>query len=85
MLKHEVIVEPQAATPDRQAALGWLDRSWSLARPWGSGGVYPNFPDPALPSWKRAYHSENYGRLVRLKGAYDPTGFFRFRQAVPLA
>jgi hypothetical protein len=51
-------------------------------RPWGSGGVYPNFPDPDLTDWARAYHGTNLERLVRLKERYDPEGFFRFHQAV---
>ncbi|MGE5136838.1 MAG: BBE domain-containing protein [Gemmatimonadota bacterium] len=49
---------------------------------WGSGGVYPNFPDPGLPDWPRAYHGANYARLQRVKARYDPDCFFRFHQAI---
>jgi hypothetical protein len=52
-------------------------------RPWGSGGVYPNWPDPDLADWARAYHGENLDRLVEIKARYDPEGFFRFHQSVP--
>jgi hypothetical protein len=66
-----------------EAARGWLGRSWGLVRPWGSGGVYPNFPDPDLEAWPRAYHGANLERLRDLKQRYDPDGFFRFRQSIP--
>ena len=42
---------PPLAWTESRAARGWLDRSWALVHPWGSGGVYPNFPDPDLPDW----------------------------------
>jgi hypothetical protein len=51
--------------------------------PWGSGGVYPNFPDPDLQDWAHAYYGTNYDRLRRVKAAYDPDGFFRFHQSLP--
>ena len=55
-----------------------------LVHPWGSGGVYPNFPDPDLQNWAYAYHGTNYDRLRRVKAAYDPDDFFRFDQSLPL-
>lgn len=83
LLLHAAVVEPDAPSAEREAARGWLSRSWATARPWGSGGVYPNFPDPDLEGWARAYHAGNLERLVRVKGRYDPEGFFRFHQSVP--
>ena len=50
--------------------------------PHGSGGVYPNFPDPDLPGWEQAYHGSNYGRLVQVKRTYDPDGIFAFPQSI---
>jgi hypothetical protein len=45
--------------------------------------VYPNFPDPDLKDWARAYYGGNYDRLLRVKARYDPDDFFRFRQSLP--
>ncbi len=82
LLKQAATVEPDASSAQRQAAKHWLARSWALVHPWGSGGVYPNFPDPDLEDWAHAYYGGNYDRLVRVKARYDPTGFFRFQQSL---
>jgi FAD/FMN-containing dehydrogenase len=50
--------------------------------PWGSGGVYPNFPDSDLQDWPHAYYGRNYDRLLRVKAKYDPDNFFRFHQSL---
>ena len=63
----------------------WQDRSWRLAHPYASGGVYVNFPDPALTNWAAAYHGTNYPALVKVKRTYDPEEFFHFPQSVPAA
>jgi FAD/FMN-containing dehydrogenase len=83
LVQHLVQVGADAAPAERGAARDWLARSWALVHPWGSGGVYPNFPDPDLQDWARAYHGTNYDRLRRVKVAYDPGGFFRFHQSLP--
>jgi FAD/FMN-containing dehydrogenase len=83
LLKQAVVVDPDASTAEREAARRWLARSWASTRPWGSGGVYPNFPDPDLEDWAHAYHGANFERLVRVKGRYDPDDFFSFQQSLP--
>nr|WP_242504330.1 FAD-binding oxidoreductase [Promicromonospora panici] len=83
LVKHAVVVEGDASRDEREEARAWLHRSWGIVHPWGSGGVYPNFPDPDLPSWARAYHGPNFERLRQVKAAYDPDGFFRFPQSIP--
>jgi FAD/FMN-containing dehydrogenase len=82
LLKHAVEMDPATSASEREAARCWLGRSWATVRPWGSAGVYPNFPDPDLTDWAHAYHRSNYGRLVRVKRRYDPDDFFRFHQAL---
>jgi FAD/FMN-containing dehydrogenase len=83
LIQHLVEVGADAAPAERDAARDWLARSWALVHPWGSGGVYPNFPDPDLQDWASAYHGTNHDRLRRVKAAYDPDGFFRFHQSLP--
>jgi FAD/FMN-containing dehydrogenase len=82
LIQHLVEVAADAEPAERGAARDWLARSWALVHPWGSGGVYPNFPDPDLQDWARAYHGTNYDRLRRVKAAYDPGGLFRFHQSL---
>lgn len=60
----------------------WVRRSWALAHRWGSGRVYPNFPDPELTDWAEAYHGSNHARLARAKRHYDPDALLHFPQSV---
>lgn len=83
LLKHDVTIGPGAAAAQRRSARDWLARSWALVHPWGSGRVYPNFPDPELDDWAAAYHATNLDRLMRIKAAYDPDNVFRFHQSLP--
>jgi FAD binding domain len=46
MVEHVEMVDPNAPGAERRAASEWLIRSWASLHPWGSGRVYPNFPDP---------------------------------------
>jgi FAD/FMN-containing dehydrogenase len=83
LLKHAVVLDPDAPTSEWEAAWRWLARSWASVHPWGSGRVYPNFPDPDLEDWAHAYYGTNYDRLVRVKSRYDPDDFFPFQQSLP--
>lgn len=60
----------------------WVDRSWLIAHADGSGGVYPNFPDPHLDDWATAYHGGNHARLATIKRDVDPDRLFDFPQAL---
>jgi FAD/FMN-containing dehydrogenase len=74
LLDHVVVAGDPGAFAAGQR---WVRRSWSIAHRWGSGRVYPNFPDPDLADWAAAYHANNQDRLRRVKQAYDPDGVFR--------
>jgi hypothetical protein len=76
LLKQAVVVDADAREGGRAAARDWLARSWQLAHPFGTGGVYPNFPDPDLDDWDAAYHGANRERLHAVKRRYDPDGVF---------
>lgn len=82
LLQHAVTVSADVSAA-AEAADSWLARSWASVRPWGSGRVYPNLPDPDLEDWARAYHGANLERLVCVKGRYDQDGFFSFPQSIP--
>jgi FAD/FMN-containing dehydrogenase len=68
LLKHSATVAPHAEpTP-------WLDASFAITHPYGTGGTYPNFPEPGLPD--SAYYGVNTPRLHAVRAAYDPEGRF---------
>ena len=71
LLKQTATVAPD----DRPG--GWLDDSYKLTRPYGTGGVYPNFPEPGLP--EEAYFLGNTGRIRRIRSAFDPAAVFTSR------
>jgi hypothetical protein len=77
--------DDDAPKRERDAARDWLANSWSLVHRWGSGGVFPNFPDPDLTDWASAYHGPNYQRLTRVKASCDPDNVFYFHQSLPPA
>jgi FAD/FMN-containing dehydrogenase len=83
-IKESVLVAADAAGQARQAAQDWTRHCHASVHPWGSGYVYPNFPDPELADWPRAYHGDNFDRLVAVKRRYDPDNVFHFRQSVPV-
>jgi hypothetical protein len=85
LLKHAVILDADASVRERDAGRDWTATSWSIVHRWGSGGVFPNFPDPDLTDWASAYHGANYHRLTRVKARYDPDNVFQFRQSLPPA
>jgi FAD/FMN-containing dehydrogenase len=77
LLKHSTVVAHDAGSAARDDARHWLERSWGAVRAWGTGGVYPNFPDPELEDPGPAYHGANHERLTGIRARYDPEGLFR--------
>ena len=76
LLEHSVVVPAGFDAAATEAARGWLSDSWALVHPSGSGGVYGNFPDPALPDEHRAYWGGNLERARSVKESYDPERVF---------
>jgi FAD/FMN-containing dehydrogenase len=84
LVEHEVVLDPSAPALEKHAAHEWIDSSWHAVHPWGSGRVYPCFPDADLDNPGPAYHGENYTRLLKIKARYDPHNTFRFGQSIPV-
>jgi FAD/FMN-containing dehydrogenase len=84
LIGHHGIVAHRASDRERQETRDWVRRSWEAVHPWGSGAVYPNYPDRELAGWARAYYGANLPRLSRVKARYDPENVFHFAQSVPL-
>ena len=53
----------------------WLDESYALTHLYGTGGAYPNFPDPALAT-EEPYYLGNTARRARIRAHHDPEGVF---------
>ena len=70
LLKHGAVAAPGGEA----AATAWVDRAWALTHPHGTGGVYPNFPEPGLDPWSPAHLLGNRERLLAIKDRFDPTG-----------
>ncbi|WP_447007781.1 FAD-binding oxidoreductase [Saccharothrix isguenensis] len=83
LVKHTVLVGPNGAARRGQEVLDRLAAAWAILHPWGTGRVYPNFPDPAQDDWLTAYYGANADRLRAVKSHYDPDDVFRFAQSVP--
>ena len=81
-LKHQVVVELEASTADKEAAHRQVVRSWASVLPWGSGRAFQNFADPDLHDWATAYYGPNLERLLRVKERYDPENVFRSEQSL---
>jgi rhodanese-related sulfurtransferase len=76
LLEHSVVIPGRFDAAATEAARAWLSDSWELVHPFGSGGVYANFPDTDLPDEHRAYWGGNLERVRRVKEKYDPEGVF---------
>jgi FAD/FMN-containing dehydrogenase len=72
LLKHSVALPAEGSTNAEDVARRWLARSWAIVHTFGSGGVFPNFPDPDLPDPGRAYYGANRDRLVEIAAIHDP-------------
>jgi hypothetical protein len=61
----------------------WQDEFYRAMLRFSTRGAYQNFVDPSLANWQQAYYGANLARLRRIKGQVDPSGVFRFPQAIP--
>ena len=59
----------------------WVDRSWEVAHADGSGGVYANFPDPALATGPRPTTAPTTAAWLASSAPTTPTGSSTSRNA----
>lgn len=83
-LKHAIMLPPGSSAERLAEGHRWVNAAYQAVHPYGSGAVYPNFPDPELADWPHAYYGANLDRLRQVKAAYDPDDAFRFAQSIPL-
>jgi FAD/FMN-containing dehydrogenase len=79
LLKHAVVVDRDDSSAEKEAARRWLTRTWDSVHPWGTGGVYVNFPERDLRRPEQAYYGANHARLLSIRRRYDPDDVFGFR------
>jgi hypothetical protein len=72
---------PGTAT-GRANQLAWIRSYYKAIHPNANGQAYQNYPDPDLVNWPQAYYGANYPQLQSVKATYDPSGLFKFPQAV---
>jgi FAD/FMN-containing dehydrogenase len=82
-LKHAAVVDAGSSATERAGCQRWAAASWGTVHTWGTGGVFPNFPDPDVEDWGRAYYGWNLERLLEVKAHYDPDTLFMFTQSLP--
>jgi FAD/FMN-containing dehydrogenase len=69
--------------PEPERHIAWARDFFDAMQPHAGERVYVNFlGEEGGTRVRQAYGARNYGRLVELKRAYDPTNFFRLNQNV---
>lgn len=76
ILKHTGQAIRRTTDAVRQDTQRWVDVSQAIVRPWGSGLIYPNYPEPGRSPLDPAYHGDNLDRIRRVVTSYDPDAVF---------
>ncbi|KAJ6644493.1 Xylooligosaccharide oxidase [Pseudolycoriella hygida] len=69
-----------------QAYVGekWMNEFMIVARFMDSGHTYQNYPDKDLNDYLWRYYGRNLKKLIRIKRKWDPYGYFRSEQSIPI-
>ena len=73
-------VDPDPANNDR--LINWARDYWEAVHPYSAGGAYINFIMEEGEDRIKATYRDNYERLAKIKGKYDPTNFFHVNQNI---
>jgi hypothetical protein len=68
-----------------EAAMGWVNESWSTMRPFSSTGTYVNYLSSDSDEAIRASYAANHQRLVAAKRRYDPANTFHLNRNIRAA
>jgi hypothetical protein len=80
----EVIVGVDPDPANSQLITAWAKEYWEALHSYGTGGAYVNFMMEGEGEERiRATYRDNYGRLAKVKGTYDPGNFFQVNQNIP--
>jgi FAD/FMN-containing dehydrogenase len=64
------------------ANIRWAREYVADMRPFATGGVYLNFIGDEGQDRVRAAYGDNYDRIAKIKGQYDPANIFRGNQNI---
>jgi FAD/FMN-containing dehydrogenase len=70
--------DPASAGALRDWAVGY----WEAVHPYSAGGAYVNFMMDEGQERVQATYGDNYNRLAKIKGQYDPENVFRVNQNI---
>ena len=73
-------VDPDPANAEKITS--WCKEYWEALHPYSAGGAYLNFIMNEGQERVKASYKQNYGRLTKIKGIYDPGNFFRINQNI---
>jgi FAD/FMN-containing dehydrogenase len=73
-------IDPDPA--NTEALRSWATDYWQAVHPYSMGGAYVNFMMDEGQERVRASYRDNYDRLARIKGAYDPGNLFHVNQNI---
>jgi len=78
----EVIVGVDPDPANAALIREWTVDYWDATHPYSAGGAYVNFMMDEGHARVRASYGDNYDRLAKTKGAYDPGNVFRVNQNI---
>lgn len=77
-----VILGVETDPANNEKIITWTKQYWEALHPFSAGGAYVNFMMEEGDSRVKASYGDNYDRLSKIKGKYDPENLFRVNQNI---